>query len=423
MTYGNLNLDASGPLAKELFGQVDEEADQGDIRLTSAHNANIDNPSNCTPRMVSWCQRNIVAARRAAIADVRGEFDKATYGKGATGFVYELERDKFEAEKFKSIRMEREAFQAKHEVSQLIEEHNKARNAYAEKVSEQGRDAQEWEPIKYWIVMSLVGVVEASINWESFLRIPNFTPFFATGLVVLVALAFMWSSHILGRITKQRKELFGGFVGRTDRRSAGQELGLGLVLFMLGIGAVVWGRWFFLSDVIIRRHALGDNSSWTDYLEFGGSVLGNLIVYFIGVVWAYWKHDAIPGFAELRRGLEKLQARQLVMFRKLLEDRTQRFILEERKKQEELNRRDQEQRKQLRNYQQIRLNADFIFQKDSQVIALLTEYRTRIIDAQRKSERTCEFLRENLLLGNISTEERISGDTYLAEPIRLSLAY
>ena len=55
MTYGNLNLDASGPLAKELFGQVDEEADQGDIRLTSAHNANIDNPSNCTPRMVSWC--------------------------------------------------------------------------------------------------------------------------------------------------------------------------------------------------------------------------------------------------------------------------------------------------------------------------------------------------------------------------------
>jgi len=423
MTYGNLNLEVGGPLAHELFDNVNEEAVQNDVRLTSAHNANIDNPSGCTPRMVSWFQRNVVAVRRAAVADVRAEFDKVKYGKEASGFVYELERDKLEADKFGSIRAERDTFQAKREVSQLIEEFGKTRAAYERKVSEQGREAQEWAPFTYWAVLSLIGVIEAFINWESFLRIPNFTPFFATGLVLLVALAFMWSSHIVGRITKQRRELFGGYVGRTDRWSAGQEFGFGMVLFLLAIAAVAWGRWFFLSDVIIRRHALGETSGWADYLEFGGSILGNLIVYFIGVVWAYWKHDAIPGFAELRRQLEKLQRRQLVIFRKLLEDRTQRYILNERRKQEELSRRDQEQRTQLRNYGQLRHNADFIFQKDAQVIALLTEYRSRLIDAQRKSERSCEFLRENLLAGNISTEERILGDKYLAEPIRLSLAY
>jgi hypothetical protein len=423
MTYGNLNLEISGPLAKELLIQVDDEAEQSDIRLTSAHNANIDNPSGCTPRMVSWYQRNIVQVRRAAIADVRAEFDKVKFGKAASGFVYELERDKLEADKFNSIRTERETFQAKREVSHLIEEFGKARTAYEKKVSEHGREAQEWEPFKYWLVLSLIGVIEAFINWESFLRIPNFTPFFATGLVLLVALAFMWSSHIVGHIIKQRRELFGGFVARTDRWSAAQELSLGLILFLLGIGAVAWGRWFFLSDVLMRRHALGESSGWTDYLGFGGSILGNLIVYFVGVVWAYWKHDAIPDFAEIRRRLQKLQARQLVIFRRLLEDRTQRHILNERRKQEELSRRDQEQRTQLRNYGQLRLNADFVFQKDAGVIALLTEYRSRLIDAQRKSERSCEFVRENLMLGNMSTEERISGDAYMGEPIRLSLAY
>jgi len=185
-----------------------------------------------------------------------------------------------------------------------------------------------------------------------------------------------------------------------------------------------------LADNVLQIEDLGstngtavDGVSWTDYLGFGGSVLGNLIVYFVGVVWAYWKHDAIPGFAELRHRLGKLQGRQLVIFRRLLEDRTQRHILNEHRKQEELSRRDQEQRTQLRNYGQLRLNADFVFQKDAGVIALLTEYRSRLIDAQRKSERSCEFVRENLMLGNISTEERISGDAYMGEPIRLSLAY
>lgn len=423
MTYGNLNLEITGPLARELLEQVEAEAAQTDIRLTSAHNANIDNASNCTPRMVSWCQRHIVAARRAAIAAVRADFDNAKFGKASSGFVYELERDKLEADKYSAIRTERDTFQANRRAMELVESYTKARGAYEKMVSEQGREALRWEPISYWAVLSLVGVVEALINWEAFLKIPNFTPLFATGLVILVAIAFMWSSHIVGRITKQRRELFGGYVARTDRWSAGQELSFGIVLFLLGVGAVAWGRWFFLSEVMMRRHALGETSALSDYFEFGGSILGNLIVYFIGVVWAYWRHDAIPGFAESRRQLEKLQAKQVAIFRKLLEDRTQRHILNERRKQEELSRRDQGQRTELRNYAQLRLNADFILQKDAQVIAVLTEYRSRLVDAQRKNEKSCDFIRENMLLGSISTEERISGDTYLAEPIRLSLAY
>jgi|ERR1700722_6205885 hypothetical protein len=71
-------------------------------------------------------------------------------------FVYELERDKLEADKFNSIRTERETFQAKREVSHLIEEFGKARTAYEKKVSEHGREAQEWEPFKYWLVLSLI---------------------------------------------------------------------------------------------------------------------------------------------------------------------------------------------------------------------------------------------------------------------------
>ena len=54
MTYGNLELEIDGPLAKDLLNQVQDEASQSDVRLTSAHNANVDNPSNCTPRMAAW---------------------------------------------------------------------------------------------------------------------------------------------------------------------------------------------------------------------------------------------------------------------------------------------------------------------------------------------------------------------------------
>lgn len=423
MTYGNLSLEISGTLARELLAQAQEEASQTDIRLTSEHYANVDNPSNCTPRMAAWYQRHIAALRRAAIADVRADFDKSKYGQGVSGFFYEFERDRIEAEKFTNIRTEREAFQADNAAIQLIEEYNSVRADYESKKADKGRDALEWRPVTYWLALTLVGVIEAFINWESFLRIPNFTPFFATGLVVLVAIAFMWSSHIVGRIIKQYRELLGGYVAATDRWSTWRELSIGVVLFLLAMGAVVWGRWFFLSDVILRRQALGETSGLTDYIEFSGSILGNLIVYFVGVVWAYWKHDAVPGFAELRRRLGKLQVRQTAMFRKLLQGRTQRHILNERRKQEELLRRDGEQRSQLRNYTQLRPNADFLLQKDAQVTSILTEYRSRLIDAQRSGSQSYEFVRENLLAGTISTEQRLSGDLYSAEPIRLSLSY
>ena len=87
-----------------------------------------------------------------------------------------------------------------------------------------GREALVWQPLWYWTVLSFFMLPEFLINWDSFLKIPGFTPAYATGLMLVVAIAFGFSAHSVGRIIKQWKELFGGHVEFTERRKARQGI-------------------------------------------------------------------------------------------------------------------------------------------------------------------------------------------------------
>ena len=111
---------------------------------------------------------------------------------------------------------------------------------------------------------------------------------------------------------KQWRERLGGGISRTERRkNAALFFGIAFPLFFLAFAYVVYARWALLSDVMLRKSQMtGEDVGVWELVLFAGTLIGNIIVYVMGIGWSYSRHDAIPGFSELRRRVELLQGKE-----------------------------------------------------------------------------------------------------------------
>ena len=243
---------------------------------------------------------------------------------------------------------------------------------------------------------------------------------YASGLMLVVAIAFAYSAHTVGRIIKQWKELFGGHVGRTDKSRSRRELATGLALFILGIAAVGWGRWYFIQAAILEKTILhGGSLELVDYLPFFEAMLGNVIVYLLGFLWAFARHDPIPGFSELRTRLEVLEARKLRLFHEHLTSRNQQHIQKAQKDIEAKRRVEANQKTNLEGYAKGREQFGFFKQTDDLVIARLNEYRAKLIDKLKDRRSSVRFRVDDVRLAEIETNITLTLDEYAATPLEL----
>ncbi|KQT77384.1 hypothetical protein [Methylobacterium sp. Leaf466] len=418
--YQALDLSADGPVAADLSARIAEEAACPTVPLSSSHGAAADSPALLTPAMEIWYRTRVASARVSAIAEIRRGFEQETLG-GNPGFLYEAERDRIEQVKQGHLRAERDGFFQSKRIRDRETEIDRLRSEYAYKRSQHGRDAGAWNPVFKHGGVAAIMLLEFPLNLSSFLRIDFLTPALATASVLLIAILFAFSSHLLGRILRQWGERFGDNVTRRLRADSYRHLAVAAVLFLIGAAAIVFSRSYLVAEALNRQAALGEEGGSTVAI-YGIAFIGNLAVYAVAVAWVLFTEDPVPDFAEERARLDLLKAQSQAAYRKGLERQQQQRIEQARRDREQLDRREADQAKGLRNYAACRARFDVVARQDARVLGLLESYRNRLVAEARKRGVQTRFTHDDLASGDIGTRRDLEADDYLGRRLGLGHA-
>ena len=159
-----------------------------------------------------------------------------------------------------------------------------------------------------------------------------------------------------------------------------------------------------------------------DFLQFGGAMLGNFIVYLLGLLWSLVKHDSMPGFSEARYELSRVQKKLLAAFDKHLTRRNQQHFQSAARQQQVTARLEESQCTQLEGYRKAREQFLLIKDRDGQVVALLREYKTRLISQIKAKKAIHWFHVDDVRIAEMTSTIKLSPDQYAAVPLELRYA-
>lgn len=242
-------------------------------------------------------------------------------------------------------------------------------------------------------------------------------------MTLAVAVFIGYAAHRHGIFIRQFKELMGGHVGRTDKvKTLTLDTG-GLLLLLVALGIVAWGRYNLLRDIIELSDVTGEDSL-TAWLQLGGAMLGNIGVYLFGVLWSAWRHDDMPGYMELRIKKEKIEKEYN---RKYARDVTSRVRKAMSKAEEDANRKRMADRahRSMSDYQKNQIQFQRFQKKDSEVLGVLREYRSKLVKTARENGNQPSFvipdsfLAVDDLLARPGSDTRLTADQYLGFELRL----
>jgi hypothetical protein len=424
LTYLEISFDLDSAAAKDLFARLNEESTHSTIPLTPLYSSEA-LPPYFTPNMASWYKYFVQPYRTRLLNDVTEELQAQSGRRGQKPFILEIERDRIEMRKYDAIQTERDAFMLRKDAANIYAELSDKSDQYNLIKSDHGRDAKRWTPVLYWVVLFIFMVPEFMINWESFLKIPVLmnTPALVLGSVLLVAAFFAFSSDRIGMVLKQRQDRFGGGVSATERRKSHFELWLGLVLFLIGMGIVVWGRYMLITDIIREKSILkGEGFGSEEMLLFAGALLGNIGVWLAGVLWSFVKHDSVPEFSELQASVEKLRSEMSRIYNKHLTSRNQRHILAAQKLMEQLDKSDKAQQARATGSQDARQLFNSLRNKDDEALALLEEYRSRLVSKIKSQSRHVVFLIDDISKADLNIREEMLPDVYGSSSLQFRYA-
>lgn len=424
--YTQLDLSEGGQLHKNLHDGVEAEAKNLTIVLSGARQTyNARQPGLLTQNMAAWYSRYIASQRVAAIAEVKNAFETdAKLDGGSEGVYLENRRDLALQKTVNAAIAQAAAFADKNR--EVIEQREQTLTAYNLLNKRLGR-----EPVrtKVWLyVLCLLGIVllEAFINFESFLKVPYITsPFLATGATMAVGLAVAFAAHFHGMVFRQWHFLFSPQEaaetgGEARRNDAIRRLTIGSILLFVALSMVSGSRYYYLRDYIVQSSILGIAPP----SMFGGitfMVLGNIVAYVVGLLVAYAMHDPHPIYAELDKKQKLLSTR----VEELKKSRSQaQNILQQGANAEIKAFSNQDQASRGINYNELRQQADFINNKDQEVIGVLIGYRNALISAMgSRVERPIFRYTDGAhsLLLPLDGDQFLTGDQYSS--IQISLGF
>jgi exonuclease VII large subunit len=130
------------------------------------------------------------------------------------------------------------------------------------------------------------------------------------------------------------------------------------------------------------------------------------------------KHDSIPDFSELRYELSKVQQRLIAAFNKYLTGRNQQHLQRAQKDVTQAQRVEESQKKR-EGYAQARQQFSRLKNKDSEVRALLMEYRNRLL-SKLKSDPVQKSLQvDDVRVAEMETVIKLTPDQYAGVSIEL----
>lgn len=308
--YLGVDYSTAGAIARDLLERVEGEASQDETTLSDLTGPA---PANLTSEMLAWYQANVAPKRNEAMRAVQHLFqDQAEQGK-ADGFALQLRLGQLDedllVDKLKFYRDHAERFHSQSaEIKQTQIDLLRKRHEYETKKAELGRDAKALNKWLYFGVMFIVLFgSEAAINLESFEALPWASPAIAWGATVLIGLAIGLAAHYHGTVYKQYGYYFDPAESDSKRGPAWRMIAGGGLALSVALSFIYYARSAYMMAYLGSVGDLAADSHSSNYLwVVGGSLLGNILVYLTGTLWAYLLHDSDPEFPELKAEVEAL---------------------------------------------------------------------------------------------------------------------
>ncbi|MCZ8322229.1 MAG: hypothetical protein O9296_11705 [Novosphingobium sp.] len=403
------------------------EASQSNISLTSARQAfNGSQPGYLTAEMSAWYLSNVAGARISAIGQIASALEGDVVGDGSVKSIFlEGARDKA-----RSHHLSRSITQAQQFIDRtlpILQDFQDRRQSFETMRAQIGKEPVRTNYLLYGLGLFLVVMLEAFINFESFMRVPYITsPFLATGATMAVGCGVGLAAHLHGTIFRQWNFLFSpSAVSDAEHKSkvsdAVKRLVVGGVLLSIALGMVAGSRYYYLRDVITQAIVLGGPRP----SMFGGisfMLLGNIVAYGIGSLIAYFMHDPNPIYAEQDRELRKVSKKRAALER---QRETARTLLKTGLDNEIQSIVNQDNSARGPNYAELRSRVDSLLTKDQEVLGVLQSYRGRLVgEIAAKGARTTFRLPEGAhdQLLPMLLDRTLSAEEYVSLPLTLGCA-
>lgn len=421
--YLDLDLAPGGSLASDLYAKAATEATHARLTLNADFKAEESCPAFLTPEMQVWYRSHIVGHRKPALQEIRTRFQSIDLGKGQSADLLESARDRITQRKFSQWMHEREQFFSNGEATALAAELDEKERRYERMKAENGgEEAHTWPKSRLFLILGVLALPEIPLNYESFAKVPGITPAIATVLVFIVALAIATSSHIFGICIRQWGELFGGHVSSTAKNRSRRYLAIGSVIFTFALAMVTWGRSLLFSEQLQRKILIGEALSPSDYVAFGGSVAGNVVIWLLGIYFTYAANSHIPGFGELRSEVEAIKARLLKMYARDLQPRVDRHLNAAQKELAALVTTENRSMRPLPAYGAARTAFEDLCKADNRVLAILEAYRAQLLGEARQRGHKLVFVIEDLTRQSRDLQTEIEVEIFAQKKLVLPYA-
>lgn len=409
--YVDLDLSPGSPAVQALMSRAAQESQQREITITTEGDSNA--PSEgLTQGMLTWYQNHVAFLRTTAISSTEDLASDITLGKGTPG---QLERVKVDEAKRNLARRRAEILSrfrnenAKDikELEDTEREHNHIR------IAEGGRDAKVPNHLVEWgILLPLIMLPEALLNFESFRRAPIIqSDFQALGATIIVGIGIAIAAHLIGRFIRQ----FSFFMRSDDERSnrAGWPLwSIGIVLLTVALGVVAYARYQYLIPLAEQAIILG-RAPPNIMAQTAGLLGGNLVVFLIGVGLTFMLHDPNPDFSDKARKLAKI-SNKVEGIRKSQVTSKLRDIERRFKEDTEAVQRVTQQMTNQPGFANLRSNVNAIEGKDRQVMGVLSAYKQALIDAISQRDQRFTFEKYYSTGDRTADSERVKLADYAA---------
>jgi hypothetical protein len=213
------------------------------------------------------------------------------------------------------------------------------------------------------------------------------------------------------------KELMGGYVGAIEKRKNWIVFAVTTALLLAALVLVFWGRYNFFRNDLIRAQILGE-SAMSAWLQLGGGMMGNVIVYLFGVVVSFLFHDPMPGYMEARVEKEKLEHVYDTKRERWVARRNQTHIQHAQKQAEGKRNAEHAQRKES-NYTENRALFERLHGKDQEVLAVLGMYRSQLVAEIRNANRNARFHYKDVARSSSMQQITLTPEEYLGQELRL----
>lgn len=271
-----------------------------------------------TPGMLRWCAEPVVR-KLAEWQPLRGAFfTRIEPHQKAIDATEHLARELAQAESKRERLLEISFSEARADPDFTAAERERinAERDFNRHYEEAGQRPARIFPVwAYWLILAAVSLAEIFINYEAFLNyfeVPAIAAGMTFAVMVIIALASEWH----GRATKQREYMFSLAVDRPRRITNLRALGIVSMLFFAALTLVGYSRYHWASMAIAATSSGGalpgiaiGGPSINIGQSVGFSLIGNLLIWGIGVILFWLTHDYNPDYVDATLRHRRAEAR------------------------------------------------------------------------------------------------------------------